>query len=132
MRKEVKDMAQQQPVNFRVKTLEKGDKPGFVHIDLVFDGESKVYSYYRKYGRDVNNNFAVVSGCRITFDSDFNLKSVTREYDVKGQYRKSTESLSKKVRAKVKSEGHDIGVENEVPSGGGGRFHIPDRGFWRG
>ena len=54
-------MSQQQPVNFRVKTLEKGDKPGFVHIDLVFDGESKVYSYYRKYGRDVNNNFAVVS-----------------------------------------------------------------------
>ena len=128
MRKEVKDMAQQQPVNFRVKTLEKGDKPGFVHIDLVFDGESKVYSYYRKYGRDVNNNFAVVSGCRITFDSDFNLKSVTREYDVKGQYRKSTESLSKKVRAKVKSEGHDIGVENEVPSGGDD-FTFPTEDF---
>lgn len=114
-RKEEKGMAQQ-PVNFRVKTLEKGDKPGFVHIDIVFTGEEKVYSYYRKYGKDVNGRFAVVSGCRITFDNDFNLKDITREYDVKGQYRKSTESLSKRIKAKVKTEGYDI--ESEVPAGG--------------
>jgi hypothetical protein len=113
-------MSQLQPVNFNIAKLEKGDKPGFVHIDVIFNGENKVYSYYRKYGRDAGYRFAVVSGCRITFDDNFNLKGITREYDVKGQYRKSTESLSKRIKHKVKSEGYDI--QSEVPQGG----YFPD------
>ena len=89
-------MAGTQPVNFRVLSICKGEKENFVVIKIVFDNSVKEYTYCRKYGRDGFNLFAIISGCKITFDKDFNFISVEREYDVKGIRRRTTSSPRRK------------------------------------
>lgn len=95
------------PVSFTVNSLKvcKEDSR-FVDVDLNFidsDGKFELpRSYRRKSGRDnTGNGFVIIDGCRITFDR-YNpsiIVSVTREYDTKGNYRKSTASQSKKYKS---------------------------------
>ena len=95
------------PVSFTVNSLKvcKEDSR-FIDVDLNFidsDGKFELSrSYRRKSGRDsIGNGFVVIDGCRITFDR-YNpsiIVSVTREYDTKGNYRKSTASQSKKYKS---------------------------------
>ena len=35
--------------NINVLNIDAGVKPGIVHVDLKFDGNEKVYSYFRKW-----------------------------------------------------------------------------------
>lgn len=89
------------PVSFIVKEITGSYKFGFV--DLVLDfGESDVRRYTRKVGKDsAGNNFVIIDGCRITFGRfDNKVISVIREYDTKGNYRKSTASQSKKYKSR--------------------------------
>lgn len=52
----------------------------------------KTDPYIRKYQPDGKGSyFAIISGCRVTFTSDFELLSVTREYDVAGVKKLSTQ-----------------------------------------
>ena len=95
------------PVSFTVNSLKvcKEDSR-FIDVDLNFiDSDGKfesTRSYRRKSGRDsTGNGFVIIDGCRITFDR-YNpsiIVSVTREYDTKGNYRKSTASQSKKYKS---------------------------------
>jgi hypothetical protein len=107
-----------QPVNLTVLSLGKAVRNNFAEIVIQFDSNpSKSFNYIRKMGKDSNgNNFVIISGCRITFDNDFVLKSVVREYDTKGKYRKSTEGLStsNKIKQEVKDKGIIIDKDNEV------------------
>lgn len=78
-----------QAVNIKVENLRKGDKPHIALMDVYFDGNAKRYSYARKFQSDgEGNQYSIVSGCRITFDYNFNLISITREYDVAGVKKK--------------------------------------------
>lgn len=109
-------MSANQPVNIKVLSIGKGIKPGFADLMIQFDNyPGKIYPYRRKAGWDNNGNgFVIISGCRVTFDSDYNLLNVTREYDTKGKYRKSTEGLSGKIRKEVEDKGVII-PEAELP-----------------
>ena len=100
-------MSANQPVNIKVLSIGRSTKPNFADIVVQFDNyPGKTYPYRRKAGRDSNgNSFVIISGCRITFDSDYTLVSITREYDTKGKYRKSTEGLSGKIRKEVEDKG---------------------------
>lgn len=95
------------PVSFKVESLKvcKEDSR-FVDVDLNFidsDGKFELSrSYRRKSGTDsTGNGFVIIDGCRITFDkcNPSIIVSVTREYDTKGNYRKSTASQSKKYKS---------------------------------
>ena len=56
-----------QEVNIKVSHIEKGFKGQTAYMLVTFDGNSKEYSYIRKYNVDENNNyFSIVSGCRVT------------------------------------------------------------------
>lgn len=103
-------MSANQPVNIKVLSIGRGIKPGFADLMIQFDNyPGKIYPYRRKAGWDSNGNgFVIISGCRVTFDSDYNLINVTREYDTKGKYRKSTEGLSGKIRKEVEGKGIPI------------------------
>lgn len=103
-------MSANQPVNLKVLSIGKSTKPNFADIVIQFNSfPDKTYPYRRKAGRDSNgNSFVIISGCRITFDSDYNLVNVTREYDTKGKYRKSTEGLSGRIRKEVEDKGLPI------------------------
>lgn len=103
-------MSVNQPVNIKVLSIGKGSRPGFVNMLIQFDNyPDNSYPYTRKTGSDSNgNSFCIISGCRITFDCDYNLVSITREYDTKGKYRKSTENLSGKIRKEVEDKGCEI------------------------
>ena len=80
-----------QEVNIRVAHIEKGFKDQTAYIRIVFDGNPTEYSYIRKYNIDENENyFSIVSGCRVTFNHNFELIAITREYDVAGKIKIST------------------------------------------
>ena len=85
-----------QPVTFKVLSIKKGDEPGIINVNVKFDGNDKEYPYFRKAGRDGKNKFVVIDGCRVTFTQTLELISVEREYNTKGQKRKSTEGQIKK------------------------------------
>lgn len=109
-------MSANQPVNLKVLSIGKGTRPNFVDVAIQFDNlPDKTYPYKRKAGRDSNGNgFVIISGCRITFDDYYNLVNITREYDTKGKYRKSTEGLSGKIRKEVEDKGCEM-PEVELP-----------------
>lgn len=101
-----------QPVNFNVIQIKKATRPGFAEVSVIFNTQPKLFNYVRKMGQDSNGNkFVIISGCRITFDNDFYLKSVVREYDTKGKYRASTEGFS--TSDKIKQEMQDKGLGRE-------------------
>jgi len=93
-----------QPVNFEVLEIVPGDKKGFVKISARFFNSEKVYDYYRKTKSDGLNNYGIISGCKVTFskfindDGKYTLRNITREYDTKGGYRQSTESITREHR----------------------------------
>lgn len=93
-----------QPVNFEVLEIVPGDKKGFVKISARFFNSEKVYDYYRKVKSDGLYNYGIISGCRVSFTKSLDDKgnhtliSITREYDTKGGYRQSTESITREHR----------------------------------
>lgn len=109
-------MAELKPVDFKVTSIEPGDAKGFVKIDVVFDGNSKVYNYYRKSVAESDKMYVIISGCKVLFDGDCNVIEITREYNMKGIYRKSTKGLSKtKGRTSESKEEswEEVDVESE-------------------
>lgn len=89
-------MTELQPVNFEVLNIvQDGSKPGMVEVNVKFD-DGTINDYHRKAGRDGAHRFVVISGCRVIFTRDYEVVSVTREYNTKGQYRKSTEGQTGK------------------------------------
>lgn len=90
-----------QPVTFKVLSIKKGDEPGIINVNVKFDGNDKEYPYFRKAGREGKNKFVVIDGCRVTFTPTLELISVVREYNTKGQKRKSTEGQVKKGKKPI-------------------------------
>ena len=99
-------MAMEQPVAFEVLSIGPGDKSNFAKVELRFNNSSKQYTYYRKMGKaSYNRHFVVIDGCRILFTKGYELVSVTREYDIKGHKRQTTEGLSKKIKEETQDKG---------------------------
>lgn len=84
-----------QEVNINVVNIEAGAKSGIVHVDVKFDGNEKVYSYFRKWFVDEKTDtcYTVISGCKIKFTKDFQLIGIKRKYDVKGVKKTSSEGM---------------------------------------
>ena len=84
-----------QEVNINVLNIEAGAKSGIVHVDVKFDGNEKVYSYFRKWFVDEKTDtcYTVISGCKIKFTKDFELIGIKRKYDVKGVNKTSSEGM---------------------------------------
>lgn len=104
-----------QKVNIEVSHIEKGFKDQTVYMLITFDGNSKEYSYIRKYNIDENRNyFSIVSGCRITFTPEFNLIGITREYDVAGVKKRSTAkqvgsgSTTDKIKTEIEAKNIEV------------------------
>ncbi len=94
-----------QMVNINVTKIEKGFKAQTVYMLITFDGNPKEYSYIRKYNIDNDNMYyAIVSGCRITFNHNFELIGISREYDVAGVKKRSTAKQVGTTSSKIKSE----------------------------
>lgn len=95
-----------QPVNIEVTSIERGFKKGTVSMMVKFDGtDYKTYHYIRKYNDDNNGNrYAIVSGCRITFNENYELQEITREYDVAGVRKTTTAKQVGSTYKKIKDE----------------------------
>lgn len=100
-------MANQQPVTFDVLSLGRSDRKDFAKVIIQFkNNPAKSYTYDRKVGKaSYNRLFVVIDGCRVLFTKDYELVSVTREYDTKGVKRQSTQGLSKKIRQETEQKG---------------------------
>ena len=103
-------MAELKPVDFKVTSIEPGD----------------VYNYYRKSVAESDNMYVIISGCKVLFDGDCNVIEITREYNTKGVYRKSTKGLSKtkgRVPESRVSESEEPWEEVDVESERSGKRH---------
>ena len=88
---------QNQPITFTVVSIKPGDKVGIVNVNVKFNDNGQIYSYYRKSGREPGCRFVVIDGCRVRFTEDYKLINVEREYNTKGKRNKtSTEGQIKK------------------------------------
>lgn len=109
-------MGVQQPVTFDVLSLGRSDRKDFAKAIIQFkDNPAKSYTYDRKVGRaSYNRLFMVIDGCRVLFTKDYELVSVTREYDTKGVKRQSTKGLSKKIKQEAQQKGLIQDIEDDV------------------
>lgn len=90
-------------VNFEVLNIKAAErKEGYVVVEIKFNGNEKVFTYVRKHVETKTNPFAVIDGCRIVYDKDFNVLNVERVYDTKGV--KKTNSSKKTVSESIKEE----------------------------
>lgn len=94
-------------VNFEVMKIEKAIKAGCVVVTLKFENSPKEFTYVRKaYG-----NTTVIDGCRIYFDSNYQVEKVEREYETKGVKKMSTAKQVGTTSSKIKSELEGKGIE---------------------
>lgn len=98
-------------VNFTVNHIEAAMKPGFVVVQLQFNGSPKEFTYVRQTYKATNSNVpaarcTMIDGCKITFDTNYQVIDIQREYETKGKKKFSTESQSgaKSTSTKIKEE----------------------------
>lgn len=97
-------------VNFKVVKIEKAIKPECVVVTLKFEGSEKQFTYVRKaYGTTT-----VIDGCKISFDSNYNVTDVERIYETKGKKKISTAKQVGTTSNKIKSELEGKGIELPV------------------
>lgn len=94
-----------QPVSFKVLSIKNADKLGIVKVNVQFNNSGKEYQYFRKTGKDGRNKFVIIDGCRVIFTPLFELVSIEREYNTKGQKRTTTEGQVKGRKQ----------IDNDVP-----------------
>ena len=94
-------------INFKVIKIEKAMKPGCVVVTLQFDGSEKHFTYVRK----AYETSTVIDGCKINFDSNYNVTSVERIYETKGMKKMSTAKQVGTTSSKIKNELEGKGIE---------------------
>ena len=94
-------------VNFEVIKIEKAMKQGCVVVTLKFKDSSKEYTYIRK----AYNNTTVIDGCRIYFNTEYQVEKVEREYETKGIKKMSTAKQVGTTSTKIKNEIKNKGIE---------------------
>ena len=106
-------------INFEVKSIKDAEKNGYVVLDVVYEGSSKVYTYVRKQYWDNKNNdrATIIEGVAIHFlendEGIYEVKNYIREYETKGV--KKTSSVTngkKKAKTIVESIKNEIEVNN--------------------
>ena len=102
-------------INFEVKNIKDADKNGYVVLDVVYEGSSKVYTYVRKQYWDNKNNdrATIIEGVAIHFlendEGIYEVKNYIREYETKGVKKTSSVTNGKK-KAKTITES----IKNEI------------------
>ena len=94
-------------VNFQVIKIEKAIKNGCVVVTLKFNGSDKQFTYVRK----AYENSTVIDGCRIYFDSNYQVTNIEREYETKGVKKMSTAKQVGTTLSKIKNELEGKGIE---------------------
>ena len=102
-------------INFEVKNIKDAEKNGYVVLDVVYEGSSKVYTYVRKQYWDNKNNdrATIIEGVAIHFlendEGIYEVKNYIREYETKGVKKTSSVTNGKK-KAKTITES----IKNEI------------------
>lgn len=91
-------------INFKVLSVEKAFKNGFVVCNVKFNNSPKVYNFVRAN----HGGYAIVDGCKISFDASYNVTNIESIYPTKGDYKKDTSNTSKSIVTKIKEQ-----IENE-------------------
>lgn len=96
MSKVRKEIKKDQPVSFEVLSISGvQEKNNLVDVVVRFFETNEEYRYLRKAGGDRFNRFVVIDGCKISFNSNYQLIGIEREYNTKGNKRLSTENQTK-------------------------------------
>lgn len=97
-------MSQTQPVDFEVLSIKKYDRRNDTDMVIIKINDGNAESnYIRRVVSNRKGQFVIIKGCRVWFKrtiEGYQLLGITREYDVKGNKRTSTEG---QLKNKVKS-----------------------------
>lgn len=112
-------------VNFTVDAITAANKPGFIVATIQFYNSYKKFTYVRRAYAASNSEFpgariTMIDGCKITFDANYQVISIEREYETKGKKKLSTESQSgskSKLSSKIKTECEqkEISIPKAIP-----------------
>lgn len=84
-------------INFEVLKIEKANKPEYAVLFVKFNGSEKEYTFVRKFDNYKDEGyFAVIDGCRVVWNNEWEVIDVTRIYSTAGKKKLSTEKQSKK------------------------------------
>lgn len=106
-------MSQNQPVDIEVLKIEKylrRENKEMVTI-TVKDANGNINNYIRKLAIRKNKYFAIISGCSVWFTrtaDGYSLLGITREYDTKGNKRKSTAGQVKRYKSDEEKDLNDL------------------------
>lgn len=105
-----------QPVNIEVMKIEKGYKSNKVCMWIKFSNSEKEYKYVRNYYSDEEseNFYSTIYGCKITFNPQFEVVSIVREYNVNNYNRKN--HIKGNKREEEKPIPIPTSVDVEVPT----------------
>lgn len=115
----MEEMRKNAEVSFEVLSIHKAKKNGYVVVNVEFTGNSKVYSYVRKFYKKVVDgckvSSATIDGCEITFDDEYNVKEVVRVYQTEGKKKMDTSNSGskKKISEEIKEELGILEAEKE-------------------
>lgn len=87
-------------INFKVIKIERAMKVGCVIVQVQFHNSPKIFTYIRR----AYNNMTVIDGCRIYFNTDFQVEKIEREYATKGIKKLSTAKQVGSTLTKIKDE----------------------------
>lgn len=93
--------------NFEVIKIEKAMNHDCVVVTVKFEDSSKEFTYVRKN----YNGATIINGCKISFDSNYQLKSIEQLYETKGFKKKSTAKSVGTTSTKIKTEIENKGIK---------------------
>lgn len=111
------------PVDFKVNRI--SHNKGLADVVVQFESYDKEYLYRRKSTTEGLNKFSVIiSGCKVLYKltpTGIDVISITREYDTKGKYKKSTQSqmkgrIKRKEQPKFTLDDKDTDAEEPTTS----------------
>lgn len=86
--------------NLNVLKVEAGYKPGMVMVTVTFGNNPKEYTFVRKN----YEGSTIIDGCKICFDTNYQVTKIERIYETKGVKKQSTENTMGSISSKIKDE----------------------------
>lgn len=107
---------------FKVNSITKANKKGYVVIEVTYNDESKPYTFVRKN----YNGSAVIEGYRISFhymDGQYFVDTIEKEYETAGKKVTKAKSIADSIKSEVEKKGIKAAVKTVPWKKSGEIFH---------
>ena len=90
---------------FKVISIEKANKTGYVVVRVKYNDTSKEYTFVRRaypyQGGGILTKSVVIEGYRIRFDTSYNVLSIEKEYETAGKKVTKVGSIHSSIKKEI-------------------------------